>query len=105
MQTTSFAMVILSIISESSASLDQGRDHRLVEAVAVGALGDGDVAPARQLRAQSGIALGAVGDDEEVAYRGRDLEVLDRVADRDALLRVVAAGAGVGGDGGALADL
>ncbi len=54
--------------------------------------------------AQARVALRAVGDDEEAADRGGDLEVLDRVADGDAVGGVVAAGAGVGGDGGALAD-
>ena len=69
------------------SALHQGRDDRLVEAVAVGPLGDGDVAELGQVGAQAGVALGPVGDDEEAADRGGDLEVLDRVADRDAVLR------------------
>ena len=54
--------------------------------------------------AQAGVALGAVGDDEEAPDRGGDLEVLDRIAHGDALGGVVAAGAGVGGDRARLTD-
>src|SRR5215203_1672148 len=68
----------------------QRADDRLVEALAHAALGDGDVVPAGQRGAQAGVVLGAVGDEEEAADRRRHLEILDRVADGDALARVVA---------------
>src|SRR6187399_567637 len=86
------------------ATLHQGRDDRLVEAVAHRPLGDGDVVPGAQRGAQAGVARGSVGDDEEASDRGGDLEVLDRVADGDAVGRVIAADAGVGGHGTGLAD-
>src|SRR5262245_7505269 len=68
----------LPILKTPLASPDQGRDHRLIEAVAHRALGRGDVVPGGQGGPQAGIALGAVGDDEEAADGRRDLEVLDR---------------------------
>src|SRR6188472_3203747 len=83
----------------------QRGDDRLVEAVAHAAFGNGDIVPTRQRGPQTGVVLGAVGDEEEAADRGGDLEVLDRVADGDALGWVVAAGAGVAGDRRRLADL
>ena len=64
-------------------ALDQCRDDRLVEAVAHRSLGDRHVVPGGQSGAQSGVVLRAVGDDEEAADRGRDLEVLDRIPHRD----------------------
>src|SRR6188474_2379555 len=78
------------------ATSHQGRNDGLVEAVAHRPIGDGDVVPGGERGAQAGVALRSVGDHEEATDRGGDLEILDRVADGDAVGRVVAAGAGVG---------
>src|ERR1700679_987782 len=100
----SCSATVASAIGAILAALHQRRDDCLVEAVAHAALGDRGVVPGAQLGAQAGVALGPVGDDEEAADRGGDLQILDRVADGDAALAVVAAGAGVGGHRRRLAD-
>src|SRR6476619_137930 len=64
------------------AALHQRRDDRLVEAVAHASLGHRRVVPGGERRAQAGIALGPVGDDEEAPDRRGDLEVLDRISYR-----------------------
>src|SRR5690242_21078067 len=56
-------------------------------AVAHVSLGDGDVRAAGDRLAQRGVSLGTVGGDEEAADDLCDVEVLDRIADRDAVLR------------------
>ena len=72
-------------------ALGQGRHHRLVDAVAVSALGDRHVGPAADRLAQPRIALGPVRDHEESPHGRGSVEVLERVADPDALLGLVAA--------------
>src|SRR5215218_9292293 len=83
----------------------QRGNDRLVEAVAHAAFSDSGIVPIRQRGPQTRVVLGPVGDDEEAPDGGCNLEVLDRIADADALARVVAAGAGVAGDRRRLADL
>src|SRR4051812_17584006 len=61
--------------------LHQRGHDRLVEAVAHAAFRDGDIVPVRERRPEARVVLGAVGDEEEAADRGRHLQVLDRVAD------------------------
>src|SRR3954451_17957193 len=81
----SCSATVASLMVSILTTLYQSGDDRLVEAVAHGALGDRGVVPGGERGAQAGVALGPVGDDEEAADRGGDLEVLDRVADGDAL--------------------
>src|SRR5215218_6860283 len=73
----------------------QRGNDRLVEAVAHAAFRDGDIVPIRECGPEAGIVLRAVGDKEEAPDGSGDLQVLDRIADRDALGRVVAAGTSV----------
>ena len=70
-----------------AAALGEGRDDRLIEAVAHRPLGHGDVREPRSASRSAASRSRAVGDAEEAADRGGGLEVLDRVADRDAVLR------------------
>src|SRR6478609_962719 len=100
----SCSATVASLIASILTTLHQRRNDGLVEAVAHCPVGDGGVVPGAEDGAQAGVALGPVGDDEEAADRSGDLEVLDRVADGDAVGRVVATGASVGGDGAGLAD-
>src|SRR6188472_4076945 len=100
----SCSATVASLIASILTTLDQGRDDRLVETIAHRPLGDDGVVPSAEHGAQTGVARRPIGDDEEAADRGGDLEVLDRVADGYAVGRVVATDAGVGGDGGRLAD-
>src|SRR4051794_6311518 len=78
--------------------LDERRDDGLVEAVAHRGLRHGGVGEARERLAHRGIAGRAVGHGEEPAHGCRAVEVLERVADRDALLRRVVTRAEVEGD-------
>ena len=76
----------------------QGRDDGLVEAVAHRALGDGDVGEAASASRSSGSRSGPLATQKKRPTDVGGLQVLDRVADGDALLGRVAAGADVEGD-------
>ena len=67
-------------------ALGERRDDRLVEAVSHLRLGDRGVRKARQRRSQRLVALRARWRRRRSGRPARALEVLDRVADRDALL-------------------
>ena len=75
-----------------SAPLDQGRDDRLIEAIAHLTLGHRDVVPGSDRGSQSGIALGPVGHHKEAIDGRCDVNVLEGVARADALRARVATG-------------
>ena len=84
--------------SESVICARQRRDDGLVDAVTHAALGHRDVRAPGDRLAQRRIPLRPVGRHEEAPDDLGDVEVLDRITDRDALLRRVAAGPHVEGD-------
>src|SRR6185369_8341527 len=66
----SCSATVASLIDSILTTLHQAGDDGLVEAVSHAALGDRRVVPGGEGGAQAGVALRAVGDDEEAVDRG-----------------------------------
>src|SRR4051812_17468790 len=75
----------------ASGPLGERRDDCLINSVAAAPVGHGHVWPPGDRLAQSGVALRTVRDDEEPTHELARVQVLERVAERDALVGRVAA--------------